>query len=131
MSRMKRRDFLRSAAGAGAALGVLGTSEPRFARAETTEKCAEINFPQIQKLTNYVSEFVVSLKLTDIPAESLELGKKSILDGLGLALSGSKAETWGLIQQYVKSFGFPPNRRPAVTWTAVRLPARLAPVGRG
>src|SRR6202043_3856698 len=106
MSTMKRRDFLRNAAGAGAAFGVLGTSKPRLARAEAAQQpCAETNFPQVQKLTNYVSEFGVSLKLTDIPAESLELGKKSIRDGLGLALSGSKAETWGLIQEYVKSFG--------------------------
>src|SRR6202140_2269811 len=131
MSTMRRRDFLRNTAGAGAALGVLGTSEQRFARAETTEKCAEMNFPQVQKLTNYVSEFVVSLKLTDIPAESLELGKKSILDGLGLALSGSKAETWGLIQEYVKSFGFPPYGGGAVLGSAVRLPARFAAFANG
>jgi 2-methylcitrate dehydratase PrpD len=132
MSTMKRRDFLRNAAGAGAALGVLGTSEPRFARAEAAQQqCAETNFPQVQKLTNYVSEFVVSLKLTDIPAESLELGKKSILDGLGLALSGSKAETWELIQEYVKSFGFPPYGGAAVLGSAVRLPARFAAFANG
>jgi 2-methylcitrate dehydratase PrpD len=131
MSTMRRRDFLRNTAGAGAALGVLGTSDSRLARAETTEKCAETSFPQIQKLTNYVSEFVVKLKLADIPAESLELGKKSILDGLGLALSGSKAETWGLIEEYVKSFGFPPKGGAAVLGSAVRLPARFAAFANG
>jgi 2-methylcitrate dehydratase PrpD len=131
MRTMRRRDFLRNTAGAGAALGVLGTSESRLARAETTEKCAETSFPQIQKLTNYVSEFVVKLKLADIPAESLELGKKSILDGLGLALSGSKAETWGLIEEYVKSFGFPPKGGAAVLGSAVRLPARFAAFANG
>ncbi|HEY3618978.1 MAG TPA: MmgE/PrpD family protein, partial [Candidatus Sulfotelmatobacter sp.] len=122
---------MRNTAGAGAALGVLGTSDSRLARAETTEKCAETSFPQIQKLTNYVSEFVVKLKLADIPAESLELGKKSILDGLGLALSGSKAETWGLIEEYVKSFGFPPKGGAAVLGSAVRLPARFAAFANG
>jgi 2-methylcitrate dehydratase PrpD len=131
MSTMRRRDFLRNTAGAGAALGVLGTSEPRLARAQTTEKCAETSFPQIQKLTNCVSEFVVKLKLADVPAESLELGKKSILDGLGLALSGSKAETWGLIEEYVKSFGFPPKGGAAVLGSAVRLPARFAAFANG
>jgi 2-methylcitrate dehydratase PrpD len=132
MSTMRRRDFLRNAAGAGAALGVLGTSEPRFDRAEAApQPCAETNFPQVHQLTNYVSEFVVSLKLTDIPAESLELGKKSILDGLGLALSGSKAETWGMIQEYVKSLGFPPNGGAAVLGSAVRLPARFAAFANG
>src|SRR6202049_487174 len=132
MSTMRRRDFLRNTAGAGAALGVLGTSEPRFARAEAAQQqCAETNFPQVQKLTNYVSEFVVSLKLTDIPAESLELGKKSILDGLGLALSGSKAETWRLIQEYLKPFGFSPRGGAAVLGSAVRLPARFAAFANG
>ena len=128
---MKRRDFLRNAAGAGAALGALATSVPSLARAEVPQACAETSFPQVQKVTERVSEFVVSLKFADIPAESVELGKKSILDGLGLALSGSKAETWGLIQEYVKSFGFPPTRGAVVLGSAVRLPARFAAFANG
>ena len=128
---MKRRDFLRNAAGAGAALGALATPVPSLARAEVPQACAEASFPQVQKVTERVSEFVVSLKFADIPAESVELGKKSILDGLGLALSGSKAETWGLIQEYVKSFGFPPTRGAVVLGSAVRLPARFAAFANG
>ncbi len=126
-----RRDFLRNAASAGAALGALGVSGPIRASAETAQACAEASFPQVQKLTAHVSEFVVNLKFADIPAESLELGKKSILDGLGLALSGSKAETWRLIQQYVKSFGFSPRGGAAVLGSAVRLPARFAAFANG
>lgn len=128
---MRRRDFLRNAAGAGAALGALGASRPTLVTADVPAACAEPAFPQIQKLTAHVSEFVVNLKLADIPAESLELGKKSILDGLGLALSGSKAETWGLIQEYVKAFGFPPSEGAAVLGSAVRLPARFAAFANG
>ena len=128
---MRRRDFLRNAAGAGAALGALGASAPTLASVATPQACVETSFPQIQKLTAKVSEFVFNLKFADIPAESLELGKKSILDGLGLALSGSKAETWGLIQEYVKPFGFPPNKGAAVLGSAVRLPARFAAFANG
>ena len=128
---MKRRDFLRNAAGAGVALGTLGVSVPVLAKGDAPQACAETSFPQNQKLTTHVSEFVVNLKLTDIPAESLELGKKSILDGLGLALSGSKAETWGLIQEYVKSFGFSSSKGAAVLGSAVRLPARFAAFANG
>ena len=98
---------MRNAAGAGAALGVLGAASPATASAETAQACAATAFPQVQKLTAHVAEFIVNLKFADIPAEPLELGKKSILDGLGLALSGSKAETWPLVQEYMKSFGFP------------------------
>ena len=128
---MRRRDFLRNAAGAGAALGALGVSAPTLASVATPQACVETSFPQIQKLTAKVSEFVFNLKFADIPAESLKLGKKSILDGLGLALSGSKAETWVLIQEYVKSFGFPPNKGAAVLGSAVRLPARFAAFANG
>jgi 2-methylcitrate dehydratase PrpD len=99
--------------------------------ASTPQTCAETSFPQVQKLTAHVSEFVVNLKLTDIPSQSLELGKKSILDGLGLALSGSKAETWGLIQEYLKPFGFPPSKGAAVLGCAVHLPARFAAFANG
>jgi 2-methylcitrate dehydratase PrpD len=128
---LRRRDFLRNAAGAGAALGALAGSVPTLASAETPQACSEASFPQVQKVTPHVSEFVVHVKFTDIPAESLELGKKSILDGLGLALSGSKAETWELIQEYLESFGFPPNKGAAVLGSAVRLPARFAAFANG
>src|SRR2546425_8219436 len=127
---MRRRAFLRSAA-VGATLGFTGASEPKFVSAETAQARAETSFPRVQKLTAHVAEFVVNLKFADIPAEPLELGKKSILDGLGLALSGSKAETWGLIQEYLKSFVSPPRSGAAVLGSAVRLPARFAAFANG
>src|SRR5882757_1454817 len=133
---MKRRAFLRNAAGAGASLGFLGTSASTLAGAQaaqapTPHAPAEASFPQVQKLTAHTAEFVVNLKFADIPAEALELGKKSILDGLGLALSGSKAETWKLIQEYLKPLGFPPSGGAAVLGSAVRLPARFAAFANG
>ena len=133
---MKRRAFLRNAAGAGVSVGLLGASQSRFAAAQaapgsTAQASAEKSFPQVPNLTKYASEFVVNLKLADIPAETLELGKKSILDGLGLALSGSKAETWKFIQEYLKPFAFPPSGGAAVLGSTVRLPARFAAFANG
>jgi 2-methylcitrate dehydratase PrpD len=133
---MKRRAFLRNATGAGVSLGLLGASESRLADAQTAPASTapascETSFPQVPKLTMHTAEFVVKLKLADIPAETLELGKKSILDGLGLALSGSKAETWKFIQEYLKPFGFPPGGGAAVLGSAVRLPARFAAFANG
>jgi 2-methylcitrate dehydratase PrpD len=128
---VRRRDFLRGAVSLGTALGALGVSAPAFASAGTAQACAESSFPQVQKLTAQVAEFVVNLKFSDIPAEPLELGKKSILDGLGLALSGSKAETWGLIQEYLKTFVSPPSGGAAVLGSAVRYPARFAAFANG
>ncbi|MGH9359727.1 MAG: hypothetical protein ACRD1O_11235, partial [Terriglobia bacterium] len=56
-------------------------------------------------LTHYVSEFVVNTTYADIPANVIELGKKSILDGLGLALVGSVVKTGKLSQEYLNSLG--------------------------
>ena len=127
---MRRRDFLRTATGLGATLGILGTSEPVPAMAAVGQPCAEATFPQVQKLTAYVAQFVVNTKYSDLPSEVLELGKKSILDGLGLALSGSKAETAGFIQEYVKSFGFRPGGA-TVLGSAAKLPPRFAAFANG
>jgi 2-methylcitrate dehydratase PrpD len=114
----------------------LGASGAKFASAQSAPASAapascETSFPQVPKLTQHTAEFVVNLKLADIPAEAMELGKKSILDGLGLALSGSRAETWKLIQEYLKPFGFPPSGGAAVLGSAVRLPARFAAFANG
>src|SRR5260370_19002511 len=135
-SGMKRRAFLRNAAGAGVSLGLLGASESRLVSVQTAATSAlpascETSFPEVPKLTTHTAEFVVNLKFVDIPAETLELGKKSILDGLGLALSGSKAETWKLIQEYLKPFGFPTRGGAAVLGSSVRLPARFAAFANG
>jgi 2-methylcitrate dehydratase PrpD len=132
---MQRRAFLRNAAGVGASLGLFGAAESRLAGAQpapsAAKESADASFPQVPNLTKYTSEFVVNLKLADIPAETQELGKKSILDGLGLALSGSKAETWKFIQEYLRPFGFPPGAGAAVLGSAVRLPARFAAFANG
>jgi 2-methylcitrate dehydratase PrpD len=129
---MKRRAFLRNAAGAGASFGILAATGAKFAGAQAASKAsAETSFPQVKNLTAHTAEFVVNLRLADIPSETLELGKKSILDGLGLALSGSKAETWKLIQEYLKPLGFPPSRGAAVLGSGVRLPARFAAFANG
>src|SRR5581483_940719 len=92
--------------------------------------CSPAPFPKLDKVTTYVGEFIVGTKYADIPPEVIELGKKSILDGLGLALSGSKAETAGLVEQYVQSFGFRPGGASVLGSTA-KLPPRFAAFANG
>ncbi|MEI4878432.1 hypothetical protein, partial [Klebsiella pneumoniae] len=48
------------------------------------------DFPKVSSLTEYVARFVATTKYEEIPPGVIELGKKSILDGLGLALAGSR-----------------------------------------
>ena len=46
------------------------------------------DFPKSPGLTKYVAEFIVNTKYENIPEEVVALGKKTMLDGFGLALAG-------------------------------------------
>jgi 2-methylcitrate dehydratase PrpD len=126
---MQRRDFLKNATTVAATLGLSGSRASALSN-PADQPCKEASFPKVEKLTEQVAEFVVKTELSDIPAETMELGKKSILDGLGLALSGSKAETAGLVQQYVKSLGCGSGGS-SVLGFGVKFPPRFAALANG
>ena len=60
-------------------------------------------------LTNYVAGFVSDTGLADLPDDVVALGKKSILDGLGLALSGSVVRSGELVRQHLDELGLQPG----------------------
>jgi len=60
---------------------------------------------QKSSLTHYVAGFVCDAKLGDIPQDVMELGKKSMLDGIGLAISGSVAKSGELVRKHLNSLG--------------------------
>ena len=93
--KMLRRDFGKVALGAIASSALL-----RSAKGANVTPAAE--FPKTPGLTDYVGRFVVNTTYEDIPADVIELGKKSILDGLGLALAGSRAQTGTICRQYLE-----------------------------
>jgi 2-methylcitrate dehydratase PrpD len=95
---MLRRDFGKAALGAIASTALFD-SVP----AAGSVPCAD--FPNASGLTDYVGKFLETTKYEDIPDEVIELGKKSILDGLGLALAGSMAQTGALCRQYIENLG--------------------------
>jgi 2-methylcitrate dehydratase PrpD len=74
--------------------------------AETAAQCPSA-FPDVHGLTDYVAKFVVDTAYDAIPPEVVQLGKKSILDGLGLALAGSRAESGPLCLKYLDTLGAP------------------------
>jgi 2-methylcitrate dehydratase PrpD len=93
-----RRDFGK------ASLGVIGSTV--FAgSAGRAGGAPSSDFPKAPGLTEYVGKFVASTKYEDIPGEVIELGKKSILDGLGLALAGSRAQTGTICLDYLEHLG--------------------------
>jgi 2-methylcitrate dehydratase PrpD len=95
---MHRREFGKASLGAIASSPFLVSSKgATFASPE--------DFPQVRGLTNYVGKFVVETTYENVPSEVIELGKKSILDGLGLALAGSRAQTGAICRRYLEHLG--------------------------
>src|ERR1051326_901238 len=73
--------------------------------ASSSEKSKTAKSVGPQPVTKYVAEFIVNSRLTEIPGDVVELAKKSMLDGLGLALCGSAAASAEIVRNYLKSRG--------------------------
>jgi 2-methylcitrate dehydratase PrpD len=86
--------------------------------------------PGSGNVTRRFAEFVANTRFTDIPGDVIELGKKSILDGLGLAIVGSVAKTGRLSREYIRSLGL--SRHDAtVIGTSLKAPVRFAAFANG
>src|SRR5437660_11053276 len=96
---MLRRDFGK------VAIATLASSTLPLRSAKGVDTMPVAAFPTTPGLTDYVGKFVVNTTYEDIPADVIELGKKSILDGLGLALAGSRAQTATICRQYLQELG--------------------------
>src|ERR1700757_4062007 len=115
---MRRRDFGKSS------LGVLGAS--LFAGSvHPASRSGSSGFPKTPGLTKYVGAFVVQTKYSDIPPKVIELGKKSILDGLGLALAGSRAESGPMSRRFLEQSGVCGGKA-TVIGTALKTSPRFA-----
>ena len=115
---MRRRDFGRVSLAAMAST-MFASGSKSAALASSGE------FPKSPGLTDYVGKFVATAKYEDIPADVIELGKKSILDGLGLALAGSKARTGTLCRQFVEQAGICETKA-TIIGTAKKTSTRFA-----
>jgi 2-methylcitrate dehydratase PrpD len=122
---MRRREFGKTS------LGLLGgTLLANRSEAAAVEGPAvptampAVDFPKTPGLTQYVGQFVLQTKYENIPAEVIELGKKSILDGFGLALAGSRAESGPISRKYIVQCGG--NGKAIVIGTAMKTSSRFA-----
>jgi len=82
-------------------------------------------------LTAYVADFIVSTCAADIPADVARLGKRSVLDGIGLALAGAASTTGALIRRYLEAQGIDGVGASTVIGADMRLPARFAAFANG
>ncbi len=80
--------------------------------------------------TRHVAQFIADTRASALPAEVVALGKKSILDGLGLGLSGSIAKSGEIVVAYLDTLGLKPGAA-TVIGTSLRVPARFAAFANG
>jgi len=81
-------------------------------------------------LTTYVAGFIATTRYQDLPADVLRLGKKSILDGLGLALAGSVAKSGRLLRRHLQGLGCSGGAS-SIIGTPLRVPPRFAAFANG
>ena len=81
-------------------------------------------------LTREVARFVNETALGDLPGDVLENGRKSILDGLGLALSGSVAQTGIQVRHHLDDIAAVDDGA-TVIGSNRRAPARFAAFANG
>jgi 2-methylcitrate dehydratase PrpD len=125
---MRRREFcMTSLAAAGMALTnkvAFAEGSGQAAKDDTGPKAAGA-----PGLTKYVSEFVVKARFEDLPPEVVDLAKKSILDGFGLALAGSVSEHRHAVLEYVRAIGS--NGRASVIGTGLKSAPRFTAFANG
>jgi 2-methylcitrate dehydratase PrpD len=81
-------------------------------------------------VTWQVADFICGTAVTDLPANVVDLGKKSILDGLGLALSGAVAKSGELVRRHLAdlALGSGPS---TVIGSSLRIAPRFAAFANG
>jgi 2-methylcitrate dehydratase PrpD len=124
---MKRRDLFTHSLAASAAVALARRSSASAAPAPAG---AAAGFPSAPGLTKSVAEFIVGARYSDLPPNVLELGKKSILDGFGLALAGSVSTMGPLVRQYIQTFG-PASTTASIIGTGVKCHPRFAALANG
>ena len=87
--------------------------------------------PKDSSLTAYVARFIVDTRSRSIPREVMHLGKRSILDGLGLALAGNAAESGNLVRTYLRKLGCTGERGSTIIGTSLKAPPRFAAFANG
>jgi len=118
---MIRRDFFKTPL----ALAGLSMGAPAVTAAAAEE------LAKAPGLTRYVAEFIVNTRYEDIPEQVVTLGKKTLLDGLGLALAGSASVVAPVVRQYIATLGLASGKSASIVGTATKVPPRFAALANG
>src|SRR4029453_8287529 len=55
------------------------------------------------RITGRVVEFIVGARFEDMPPEAIALGKRCVIDGLGVVLAGSTTQGSLILRNYIKA----------------------------
>jgi 2-methylcitrate dehydratase PrpD len=83
-----------------------------------------------EHLTRYVADFICGTAPKDLPQDVVALGKKSILDGLGLALSGGASHLGELVRRHLGDLQLGAGRA-TVIGTRLKVAPRFAAFANG
>jgi 2-methylcitrate dehydratase PrpD len=119
-----RRDFFRNSLFAGL-FGLAGKGRVAPFQADFAA-----DDPAKEPLTEYVSDFIVNTRYEDIPPELIALGKKSMLDGFGLALAGSVSDVGVKTRQYLETL-VSPSGSASIIGTNLKTVPRFAAFANG
>ncbi|MFC3283348.1 MmgE/PrpD family protein [Litchfieldella rifensis] len=98
-------------------------------KAATETFTPDIESTHGEGLTLEVAQFIQGSAYAALPEELIAAGKKSILDGIGLALSGSVAKSGHIVQSYLRRQGV--EGQATVIGTDMRVPERFAAFANG
>jgi hypothetical protein len=124
---MKRRRFFKSSLITGAVGAIQSIALINEARAQ--QKPVDADFTLVNGLTQKVAEFAVNKRFEEIPDNVNELAKKSILDGIGLAIFGATQDTGAIISKY--TVGYEQVKPVTTVIGGHKLPSRFAAFANG
>jgi 2-methylcitrate dehydratase PrpD len=81
-------------------------------------------------LTEEIVSFITAADLSDVPEDVMERAKRSLLDGLGLAVAGSRSEGPQIVRATLAGYQCA-NAEVSVLGTSMRLPARFGAFANG
>ena len=83
-----------------------------------------------RKVTRIIVDFISTVDIQNFPQEATRLGKRCLIDGIGLVLAGSTADCSLLLQDHIRSVSGIPESSILGT-KAMKAPARLAALANG
>jgi len=112
-----------------ARVALTGATAALSAKAQR-EQATAANTTDTTGLTRLFADFIVQTRYGDLPQDVVDFGKKSILDGLGLALVGSLAKSGQITRAYLESLGVVRGNA-TVVGSALKSPPRFAAFANG